>query len=177
MHRRRGAVKYTTYIPYFYVLLQLLFASPISRASHSGSSGYEYRISKCDRLKQPANLSVIFHRRRPPRSLFPKRLFIARAIARARDITSRGPREKTTWSNLCASAPLLQLVRDELEREHLVPAGVLTAAPIKRALRASFALYAASHIQIFLFSNDPAFYPEQLFIAKGGLIQISIYQK
>lgn len=41
--------------------------------------------------------------------------------------------------------------RGELEREHLVLAGVLTAAPIKRALRASFALHAAGRTQIFCF--------------------------
>lgn len=136
--------------------IRLLFAPPNPPFAYAfRPSGYEYyRISKCDRRKQPANLSVIFHRRSARSlSLFFRNGHLSRGtIARARDITSREPTRKDDLeSNLCASTPLLQLIRGELEREHLVPAGVLTATPIKRALRASFALHAANHTQIFCF--------------------------
>jgi len=75
--------------------IRLLFVSPNTPFARAfGSNGYEYRISKCDRLKQPICPSYFIATALFP--LFPKRPFIARVIARARDITSRGTREMMT---------------------------------------------------------------------------------
>lgn len=99
MRERRG-VKYDLH-RVFYVLLgyyarpRATTPRPRAFARAFGSSGYEYRISNCGRLKQPANLSVIFHSR-PGLFFLPFfKMTICRttvALARERDVTSRAER-------------------------------------------------------------------------------------